>query len=291
MNETATQSVVAITETHDANATATQSVVAITETHDANATVTQSVVAMAETQQAIETENAVGTENAVATQSANQTATAEAEVASAWNFSGTQNADWTVVIRQFDNHEMVLVPVNPSDSNSNPFWIDRYEVSIGQYSNFVPIPDELSGEDDNFPMRYISQDAAQSYCKSIHGDLPTDAQWEYAARGVESWVYPWTAATSVSEDELNTHVRYSGNSLNDSGRSPVSVKDFAQGASWVGAFNMNGNVAELVLSGNEYIARGGSFMDIANAIKNTSVTREPFNSSEVGFRCIRPISE
>jgi formylglycine-generating enzyme required for sulfatase activity len=190
--------------------------------------------------------------------------------------AGSSNSDWTPFIQVFDGVEMVLVPAgcfmmgstdeqiaaavaqcemsfkgneatcpllfgHESPANTvcldQPFWIDRYEVSNAQFEAF----DGQAGQSSSWPepdrpRENISWFEAHDFCKSRDARLPTEAEWEYAARGPEGWMYPWG-----NDFEPDNVVYYptSDNQTADVGSRP-------DGASWVGALDMSGNVMEWV---------------------------------------------
>jgi formylglycine-generating enzyme required for sulfatase activity len=75
---------------------------------------------------------------------------------------------------------------------------------------------------------------AEAYARWRDGRLPTEAEWEYAARGPESLVYPWG----------NTFDENKANVILSPGLTPVG--SYPDGVSWVGAHDMAGNAMEWV---------------------------------------------
>jgi iron(II)-dependent oxidoreductase len=165
----------------------------------------------------------------------------------------TRNAAWTPVERDFDGVTMVLVPAGCFMMGSNndnekpvheqcfeaPFWIDKYEVTQGQFSRLggsKVIPNYFTG--DNRPVENITWFGARDFCELRGMRLPTEAEWEYAARGPDGLVYPW------GNEFVAENVVYGGNSNNQT----ASVGSRPGGVSWVGALDMSGNVWERVSS-------------------------------------------
>lgn len=188
---------------------------------------------------------------------------------------------------------------------TDSFWIDRYEVSNEQFA-------ALNGQsafkgvwpNPQQPQAAVTWVEALAFCQLRGGTLPSEAQWEYAARGRNSLDYPW-GNTFISD-----YVVYSENSTGQ----PVLVGTHPEGASWLGAMDMIGNVAEWTSTIHEptvfhypYLAddgrenlddntaarvvRGGSFLDNADelyAAKRSSAAADT-QESQIGFRCIRPL--
>ena len=160
----------------------------------------------------------------------------------------TRNDDWTPMTQDVDGVAMALVPVgcfqmgsSGGDSDEQPiheqcftapFWIDVYEVTNSQYGSSAQ-----SGGSD-YPYDSADWRAATNHCASREARLPTEAEWEYAARGPGGLLFPW------------------GNQFDDSmakltggfGDKTRAVGSYPLAASWVGALDMNGNVWEWVSS-------------------------------------------
>lgn len=140
------------------------------------------------------------------------------------------------------------------------FWIDREEVTNTQYATFLEnsggeppatwsngVPP--SGEEDH-PVQGVTWQMAADYCQAQGKRLPTEAEWEVAARGTAELLYPW--GSSASAISLPTSGTYPVGS-NPANRSPFGVYD------------MTGNVWEWVdepytaVNGGEQVLRGGAY--------------------------------
>ena len=135
------------------------------------------------------------------------------------------------------------------------YWIDQTEVTNGMYSQCVAAgaclpPTNITSSSrtvyygderfDIYPVIYVDWAMAQTYCSWAGGRLPTEAEWEKAARGVDRRTYPWgNAAPSCS---LANFWGTGGGCVGDT--SPVGSYLF--GASPYGVLDMAGNVWEWV---------------------------------------------
>jgi formylglycine-generating enzyme required for sulfatase activity len=186
---------------------------------------------------------------------------------------------------------------------SEPFWIDKTEVSNATYY----------GTGDQLPIVDVTWALGQQHCTARGGRLPTEAEWEYAARGPDSLYFPWgntwddvpranICDVNCPNDRHNTPY--------DDGYAQVApVGSFPDGASWVGALDMGGNVWEYtstIYRNNPYNAadgredlsnsttartlRGSSWNWIALETTTTSrathIQNDP-DTTYYGFRCAR----
>jgi formylglycine-generating enzyme required for sulfatase activity len=218
------------------------------------------------------------------------------------------NTAWNPIVRSFDGVDMVWVPpgcfwMGHADGRrdeqpvhescfENGFWIDRYEVTNGQYGS----PGAFPGE--NRPRDNLTWFEARDFCAGRGARLPTEAEWEYAARGPDNLIYPW------GDQFDDTRLVFDGNfeyQLWDVGSHP-------EGASWVGADDMSGNAWEWVSSiyrpypyragdGREdlqdstslRVYRGGigSYIDFGTSAATRFRVAPDQRGWFVGFRCAR----
>jgi len=195
-------------------------------------------------------------------------------------------------------------------ASTGAYYIDKTEVSNAQYKQFV---DETGygppahwtegtygeGEAD-LPVTNVSLEDAAAYAKWAGKRLPTEAEWEKAARGTDGRFYPWGA---VFDRNSCQHMRES-----DAG--PVAVGSYLGGASPYGALDMLGNVWEWTTSafepypGNErtdarapygethVVLRGGAWdqHDIKPVPIRVSFRfpEKPYTKArDIGFRCVK----
>ncbi len=118
------------------------------------------------------------------------------------------------------------------------FWLGKCTVTNAQYrqycretgAEFPPFSDQA----DDHPVVSVNWDDVEAYCKHYGLDLPTEAQWEYAARGPEGRKYPWGR-------EWDPRKCCNRANLGPRGRT-FPVGSFPEGVSWCGALDMAGNV-------------------------------------------------
>jgi formylglycine-generating enzyme required for sulfatase activity len=131
------------------------------------------------------------------------------------------------------------------------FWIDRTEVTNAQYRQCVDARacspprasssrtrDAYYGDStfNQYPVLYVSWFQARDYAAWVGGRLPTEAEWEYAARGPDGSRYPWGDGQAIA-----LRGNFGGpNAPSDT----TPVGSYKWGASWCGALDMAGNVWE-----------------------------------------------
>ncbi len=177
---------------------------------------------------------------------------------------------------------------------------EQYNRCVAQYacigSGYATFP-EYNGS--SLPVVGIDWYDAQNYCTWAGGQLPTEAQWEFAARGHDGNFFPW--GNNAPNCRLD-HVE-------NCGGDPISVfKLPTAGQSWVGAVGMAGNASEWVAdwydfsyysyspelnpigpeSGEKKVVRGGAWS--SNAITGRSARRAYLSPDHryafYGFRCV-----
>lgn len=208
------------------------------------------------------------------------------------------------------------------------YYIDKYEVTNILYeacvNNGVCTPPQNIGsgssssyygnpEFSNYPVIYVDWYQSKTYCEWRGARLPTEAEWEKAARGINEYYYPWGndfQCKNGNFDDISGLDGYiiPGGPNCDGYEDTTSVGSFRNGRSPFGIYDMAGNVWEWVsdwydeiyysdspyqnpqgpLSGNGHVIRGGAW-DVAN-IENLLTTRrigfDPLtNGNYLGFRC------
>ena len=194
--------------------------------------------------------------------------------------------------------------------NISEFWMDKYEVTNGKYKKCVDAGSCRAPSDSksytrssyygdsmyaNYPVIYVDWSQAKSYCEWQGGRLPTEAEWEYAARGgLRGMKYP--NGDSISQSEAN----YSGSD---------TVKVGSYDPNGYGLYDMADNVWEWTndwydenyyknspssnpqgpTSGAFRVVRGGSWARHTSYLSVSPRFRYPTTHryDSLGFRCAR----
>ena len=248
-------------------------------------------------------------------------AACSAENAKPWEKPGTKVGD---EITGPDGGKMVWVPAGgfimgsptgEGEADERPahrvritkgFWLGRCTVTQAQYRRYcqeaAAVPPRVSApaaQGDDCPVVDVGWAEAEAYCSHYGLSLPTEAQWEYSARGPKAHKYPWGNEWDPK--------RCCNDPNQDSESRPFPVGGFPQGASWCGALEMASNLWQWCNdwysrdyydaspntdppgphAGESRVLRGGSWR--YDAYNCRSVSRfcsvVPGGSDFYGFRC------
>jgi formylglycine-generating enzyme required for sulfatase activity len=196
------------------------------------------------------------------------------------------------------------------------FAIDRVEVTVERYAVCVAEGGcSAAGNDGEctaaradggeLPINCVSWDQAQAYCAWADKRLPTEAEWEKAARGRDGRAFPWGNEPASCE----LAVMYDAGALGCGAGAPLPVGSRPQGASPYGALDMAGNLWEWTADwyrsgydpalrdnppgpehGEERVVRGGSWDDMwgerAMRITERASNAPATSGRHLGFRCV-----
>jgi|GEM_PF-404988 len=185
--------------------------------------------------------------------------------------------------RDAPSHEYIP----PEQVELNEVWIDQYEVTNADYAAFLadtgnPPPTSWSDGNmpsgkENHPVKGVTWELATAYCEWANKRLPTEAEWEVAARGPEGSLFPW------GDDQRAVELPRSGTHI--VGTVPGDRSAF-------GAYDMAGNVWEWVgeayapIADGDRILRGGEngfLKDMAYRLEGPADQESLIQSA--GFRC------
>lgn len=226
------------------------------------------------------------------------------------------NAEKSVTLRMRQGEVppgMVLIPAGPflmGEDGRSPdespkrevfleaFYIDRHEVTNEQFKKVFPGHTFTKGQ-EQLPVSGVSWTQAAQYAQAVGKRLPTEAEWEKAARGEDGREYPWGA--DFDKSLCNTAELDLGG--------PTVVGRFLGGASPYGCLDMAGNVYEWVADwyeaypGNTLVTkdygqiyrvlRGGSYMSgrFHARCARRHFDRMDAQRADYGFRCAKDVAK
>jgi formylglycine-generating enzyme required for sulfatase activity len=228
-----------------------------------------------------------------------------------------------------DGAPAVMIPAGTifiGDDESSPrrevfvdaFYLDKHEVTVARYGDFlkatgnVKPPEEWETADlkihAGLPVVGVDWQDASSYCQWAGRRLPTDAEWERAARGTDERKYPWGNEPPSAE-----HARFAKNYQNSVYQDGVAaVGAHPKGASPLGIDDLSGNAWEWVAdwytesfprtdrrnpkgpaSGTDKVLRGGGWYDPPERLTGTKRMHAPpeHRDDSVGFRCASTVKK
>jgi formylglycine-generating enzyme required for sulfatase activity len=197
------------------------------------------------------------------------------------------------------------------------FYMSRYPVTNAQYEHFDPRHRQkrIKEAGDDHPVVYVTSLEADKYCQWLglrdgkNYRLPTEAEWEYAARGTDGRKFPWgdhaRRGGSANFADASTTFPWRDAQINDGYAETSPVGAFPLGASFFGLEDMAGNVWEWCLdfyqplpgalkrnprvpSGGTRVYRGGSWKSRFSSLRTTTRGSNAPNyaSNDVGFRIV-----
>ena len=187
---------------------------------------------------------------------------------------------------------------------SKPFDMMVTEVTVGLYRAAVSEidPQPAWSLSPDHPVVIVTWDEALAFCRGAGGRLPTEAEWEFAARGGRAGtIFPWGSEPPIDRPGGAASAAFEGDRA-------YAAKTFAPNA--FGLYDMAGNVWEWVAdwggfygrgpatdptgpdSGRARVVRGGSYGDDAANLRNSTRTPNPPDRANinVGFRCARDVT-
>lgn len=198
------------------------------------------------------------------------------------------------------------------------FYMSRFPVTNAQFEQFDPAHTirRPAWANDLHPVVYVTPKEAIAFCQWLtarHGHLyrlPSEAEWEYAARGTDGRVYPWGARLDAGHyanfADKRTNFPWSDRNLDDGFAESAPVGTYPRGASPFGMEDMAGNVFEWCsdyfdiyrgsnrvnphgpTNGTKRIYRGGSWKSRAASLRTSarSFNMDNYSSNDVGFRVV-----
>ena len=198
------------------------------------------------------------------------------------------------------------------------FYMARLPVTNAQYERFDPshAAKRAPWADDRHPVLYVSWNEAEAFCQWLSKRegktyrLPTEAEWEFSARGEDGRIFPWGSWSSVGHfanfADARTSFPWRDPAIDDGFAETAPVGSFPRGASPFGVEDLSGNVFEWCLDtyepykgkeilnpraaqkSRQRVYRGGSWKSRMSSLRATArAFNEPaYLANDVGFRIV-----
>lgn len=187
------------------------------------------------------------------------------------------------------------------------FYIDLHEMTQKEFEKVMGgNPSAYKGS--NLPVEGVTWSEASAYCKKVQKRLPSEAEWEWAARGGKRSVFPWgdeVESRKANFCDKQCNKRWKESQFDDGYRQTAPVGSFP--ANGYGVFDMAGNVYEWVAdwyeeeyyknstrdnprgpaTGRRKVIRGGSWINYSTGVRPSDRTEAKPNGrlNFIGFRC------
>jgi formylglycine-generating enzyme required for sulfatase activity len=199
------------------------------------------------------------------------------------------------------------------------FYMDKFEVTVSRYAEFVRATDSAKPEDldqadlsrhGNLPVVSVDWQSAKAYCEWAGKRLPTEAEWEKAARGTDGRIYPWGNEPPTAK--LANFGYWDWKLFSNSyDKFLTAVNNYEAGKSPFGLHHMAGNAWEWTAdwydeqyyskspvrnpkgssSGKYRVMRGGSWFGIPDEVRSSNRwwAAPTGRNGLIGFRCARDV--
>jgi formylglycine-generating enzyme required for sulfatase activity len=225
------------------------------------------------------------------------------------------------------DRSMAVVPVGPfmmgssmGDADEQPvhrvyvetFFMDKYQVSVGQYAKFLDATSQEAPPDwttmnrsqyQKRPIVNVDWMDADAYCTWAGKRLPTEAEWEKAARGTDGRTYPWGNEyptkffANVSQENWNNHGALTPVGTFENGKSPYGIYDMAGNvwawvSDWYDPDYYQSSPSQNPTGppwGESKVIRGGSWGSGPEALRSADreIHSPSFRGLGTGFRCAK----
>lgn len=212
---------------------------------------------------------------------------------------GTTSQEAKKLSEEYNIHPSWFAPEVSRQIQIDSFYIDKFPVTVSDFLRFCQATNckgpaeayskKVIEKSPFLPVLYTTIDNATAYAEWAGKQLPTEEQWEYAARGPKGLVYPWGNKWNASK--CNNNEKNLPLSINT-----TAVYKYIEGASPFGVMDMAGNVCERTSTkhGTSNVVKGGFWLQREPYRFRSAcrlMTQLGTNSSNyIGFRCVKNIT-